>query len=123
MVVRMDNGADGAEKRGFWRLLWRSWWLLPVLHVTLFWGGCAATAATGMTCEAVPGLDKDKLWTLVFGISWLLGMATAVLLPVAVIVQLARRQWKTALATVLFSAAALAPFVWLIWKLSGRGLC
>jgi len=118
----MDDGANGTEKRGFWRMAWRSWWVLPVLHLTLFWGGCAATAATGMAGEAIPGFDK--LWGIVFGIAWMLGMATAALLPVAVAVQLVRRQWKTALATALFSAVVLAPFAWLLWKLQGlRGLC
>lgn len=118
------SGEKKAEKRGFWRSLWRSWWLLPVLHVVLFWGGCAATAATGMACEAIPGLDKHALWGIAFAASWGLGMATAALLPVAVAVQLVRRQWRTALATALFSIVVLAPFAWLIWKMQGlRGLC
>lgn len=114
-----------AEKRGFWRSLWRSWWLLPVLHVVLFWGGCAATAATGALGEAIPALDIDKDTMMrIFVASWLLGMGTAALLPVVVVVQLVRRQWKTALATVLFSVVVLSPFVWLIWKMQGlRGLC
>lgn len=111
------------RRRGFWARFFGSWWLLPVLHFLLFWGGCT-TAVPLAGAMRKSGLVSDCLDSTVFGICWILGMATAACCPVVVLVQLIRRQWKTALATALFSAIVLTPFVWLLLKLSElRNLC
>ena len=111
------------KRRCFWSRFFGSWWLLPMLHFILFWGGCTTVAPMAHALEKT-GLVSDSLDSTVVSICWILGMATAACCPVVVLVQLIRRQWKTALATALFSAIVLTPFVWLILKLSElRNLC
>lgn len=93
--------AEKKEKRGFWLLLWRSWWLLPVLHMVLFWCG------VGITLGMSLGAYRREWFVIAFGLFWS-GRAVSLLLPVLVAVQLIRKQWRTAWATTWFSAAALA---------------
>ena len=70
------------------------------------------------------GLVSDTFWSIVLVTCWILGLATAACCPIVVLIQLIRGQWKMALATALFSAMVLIPFVWLALKMSGlRNLC
>ena len=111
------------KRRGFWSRFFGSWCLLPVLHFLLFWGGCTTVVPLAFSMEKT-GLVPDSLGSTVLGICWILGMATAACCPVVVLIQLIRRQWKTALATALFSSIVLTPFVWLLLKMSElRNLC
>ena len=79
-------------------LLEKSWWILPVAHMLLFWPGMAAIC---LPC------DRTLLRTAFFLI-WS-GRAVVLFLPVALSVQLLREKWKFALQTTLGSAVALTP--------------
>lgn len=88
---------------GKWGVLWSwvdSWWRMPVWYMALTWGRI-------VYCD----IWKHSPWVrfLRHEVFWYFGLAGFVCLPMLVLVQLVRGKWKTALATAVLSAVALAP--------------
>ena len=88
-----------------------SCWRAPLLFAVLFWGGYGCFFLGLVYQYSVPWVDSlmrtcgDALMWGMIGVL----LAGGILLPVVVALQLARRKWKTALATTLLSALTLFP--------------
>lgn len=120
----MTSGTGETAKPGFWRELFASCWRAPVLHLAVFLSWLPG-------CWLPYWLDSlgQKHHLEFFGVLanlvalvwyWAL-LGTLVLLPGAVAVQLARRQWKTAMKSTLVSVLALLPIA--VYVLVVQGLC
>lgn len=89
-----------------------SWWHVPVLHLSVFWTGVGGEWLLPYGLDSLG--QKHHLDFLAFlanlvALAWYLALVgTLVLLPVVVVVQLARRQWKTAGKTGVLAVEVVA---------------
>ena len=102
------QGTETPRKRGFWRWVTETCWHAPVLNLAAL-AGWAAGSPVPMLLDhwgQTQHLEFLRfLANIVFLVGSLLWAGTLVLLPVVVVVQLVRRQWKTALESVLLGGA------------------
>jgi hypothetical protein len=114
--VGVTNGPGKVENFGFLGRVLASWCILPLLHIVFVCLGGAIICALDRIC---PGFGKHMgIMGILVVTWWFLGLGTALCIPFAVLFQLIMKRWKTALATMLFSAVALTPLVWFLWALS-----
>ena len=118
------RGKKRVEARGFWRGVFESWWRAPVLHSAVF----LAWFVGWVLPYWLDSLgQKHHLEFLVFAanlvaLAWYLALlGTLVLLPVVVVAQLVRKQWKTAMKSTLVSVLALVPIA--VYVVVFQGLC
>ena len=111
--VNVTNGPGEVENFGFCGKLLASWWMLPLLHIVFVWVGGAIVCTMDRICPRF----GNYMGFLVIA-WWVFGLGTALCMPFAVLFQIIMKRWKTALATVLFSAVALTPLVCFLWGLS-----
>ena len=123
-VERAMKKDDGAAGCGFWRRLFESWWRAPVLHVAVF-----LVWFPGIWIPYwLDSLGQKHHWEFLPFLANLVALAwywalldTLVLLPVAVVVQLVRKQWKTAVKSTLCSVLALVPIA--VFFVVVQGMC